>query len=410
MIDFEELRLFFKDEHIISSSDGEYNKLTLDLLSLGVKIGARTVFVDENNEIQVDNLYHPYDELPSSYTNLAFKVVDNGGKVKPHVMIKCSPAKILQGHNVFGSDNLRTATIEMLGLLSVSHPELCEYLDFSTAQIVNLDITYSAKLDNDTLVCKVLDYLRNVSNGSLRKSKMVYGSTVYWGSPNSKRLARKAYCKAIEYQRQLKKFKSMAKRGEPFAQRVFDVMSDKQIQDYMVGLLRLECRFKPLWLHEHGYSTNIWQLIQEQAKNDEMLVEMWKVANAPLFEALKGAEMKYKDDDKLLEMFREKLKSVTAKGNISYTRANNAFNFYCLLREFGWEEIKKRYSENAFYTNVRHLCSCGLSKSFLQNLHIEDAGKVVPFIKFVEIDFNNQCPSWWVEPVSQFENKLLKLA
>lgn len=410
MLDFEELRIFVKDEFVISSSDEKYHKFTGNVLDLGVKVGARTVFIDENGQVQTEDLYHPYDELPSSYTNLVFKFVEHGGALKPHILLKCSPAKIFQGHNVFGSDNLKQAAIEMLGLLATTHPQLYDILDISTAQIVNLDVTYSARLDNDTLVCKVLDYLRNVSNGSLRKSKMVYGSTVYWGSPNSKRLARKAYCKSIEYQHQLKKLKQRSRRGEAFAQRVIDAMNDDRIQQYMVGLLRLETRFKPVWLHENGIAINVWQLIQQQQNEPDLLTRIWKKANAPLFEALKGAEMKYKDDDSLLQTFRDKLETVTAKGKPSYTKANNAFNFYCLLREFGWESVKQRHTKATFHRNVAAITQCGFDKAFLQNLHTEQHGQVIPFMKFVEIDFNNQCPDWWREPVSQFDKPNLRVA
>lgn len=411
MLDFLELRAFVKDDLIISSSDNKYHKFTGNVLDLGVKIGARTVFLDEQGKIQTEDLYHPYDELPSSYTNLVFKFVEHANSLKPHVMLKCSPAKILQGHNVFGSDNIQTAVIEMLGLLATTHPDLYAILDLPSIEVVNIDVTYSAKLDNDRLVCKVLDFLRNVSNGSLRKSKLVYGSTVYWGSPNSKRLARKAYCKSIEYHHQLKKLKQRAKRGEAFAQRVIEAMLDERVQDYMIGLLRLECRFKPVWLHENGVSINIWELIQQQKDEPNLLQRIWKKANQPLFSALEGKEMKYSDDENLLEIFKEKLVTVTAKGKVSYTKANNAFNFYCLLREFGWESVKKRHTEPTFYRNVDNLTKCGFTKAHLQNLHDEQNGKVIPFIKFVEIDFNNQCPDWWREPVSQFEKPVnLKVA
>jgi II/X family phage/plasmid replication protein len=35
----------------------------------------------------------------------------------PYVQIKASPAKLLQGHNVFGSDNLESGAMEMIGFL-----------------------------------------------------------------------------------------------------------------------------------------------------------------------------------------------------------------------------------------------------------------------------------------------------
>lgn len=406
MLDFLELRLFVKDEFVISSSDEKYHKFTGNVLDLGVKVGARSVSRDESGNILTDDLYHPYDELPSSYTNLVFKFVQNGGVLKPHVMLKCSPAKILQGHNVFGSDNIRTAVIEMLGLLATTQPQLYNILDISTASVVNLDVTYSARLDNDNLVLKVLDYLRNVSNASLRKSKLVYGSTVYWGSPNSKRLARKAYCKSTEFFNQLKKLKQRAKRGEAFAQRVINAMSDERVQSFMVGLLRLECRFKPVWLYENGIPTNIWQLIQFQQSEPDVLKRIWKQANLPLFEALKGTEMQYTDDDKIKALIYQKLVYTDAKGKTRTAKATKAWHLYKLIRASGWETIKKEMSSSTFYDGVKYLAECGLSRSHLQNLHVSDAGKVVPFINFVQIDFDNQCPSWWVEPVSQFETSL----
>lgn len=291
MIDFVEMRLFVKDEYVISDRDSEQFLLSVDLLSLGLTVGARDVYIDEQGNTQHSVLYHPYDELPTSFTNVAFKLVHEG-KIKPHVMIKCSPAKIMQGHNVFGSDNLELGIFEMLGFLAESHSSLYNILDIENAQIVNLDVTYSARLKDDDQVIKVLDFLRKVSSGSLRKSKLVYGSTVYWGSPNSKRLARKAYCKAIEFMRQLAKLKKQAAKGEAFASRVIKIMDDPKLIQFMTGLLRLETRFKPVWLTEHNIPLNVFELIKYQHAHPNFLTEIWQLANKPLFEALEGHTMK----------------------------------------------------------------------------------------------------------------------
>ncbi|MCU4321916.1 phage/plasmid replication protein, II/X family, partial [Acinetobacter bereziniae] len=314
----------------------------------------------------------------------------------------CSPAKIMQGHNIFGSDNLELGIFEMLGFLAESNPKLYEILDIPNAQLVNLDVTYSARLKNDDQVLKVLDFLRNVSSGSLRKSKLVYGSTVYWGSPNSKRLARKAYCKSIEFQRQLKKLKKMASNGEVFAIRVIKAMEDPRVIEFMQGLLRLETRFKPLWLTEHNIPLNIFDLIKYQQLNPNFLTEIWQLANKPLFEALEGHTMKALDHDTVFGKICAVFDTYTKSGRLSQTKSRNVFNFFCALEMHGAETLKKKYSETQFYDYMKNLRACGFSKAYLQNLDSESKNNVIPFVQLVKIDFQNQVPEWYQEPVSRF--------
>ena len=401
MIDFVEMRLFVKDEYVISDRDSEQFLLAVDLLSLGLTVGARDVYIDEQGNTQHSVLYHPYDELPTSFTNVAFKLVHEG-KIKPHVMIKCSPAKIMQGHNVFGSDNLELGIFEMLGFLAESHPSLYNILDIENAQIVNLDVTYSARLKDDDQVIKVLDFLRKVSSGSLRKSKLVYGSTVYWGSPNSKRLARKAYCKSIEFMRQLEKLKKQAAKGEAFASRVIKIMDDPKLIQYMSGLLRLETRFKPVWLTEHNIPLNVFQLIKYQHAHPNFLTEIWQLANKPLFEALEGHTMKALDHDTVFSKICSQFDTFTKSGRLSQTKSRNIFNFFCALEMHGADVLKKKYSEAQYYRYIKDLRSCGFSKAYLQNLDSESKNNVIPFIQLVKIDFQNQVPDWYVEPISRF--------
>lgn len=56
------------------------------------------------------------------------------------------------------------------------------------------------------------------------------------------------------------------------------------------------------------------------------------------------------------------------------------------------------------------LIAAGYSKAFLQNLYIESKNNVIPFIKLVEINFENQVPPDFKEPVSTFNQRLLKIA
>ena len=405
MIDFIEMRLFVKDEFIISDRDGKHFLLSLNLLSLGVSIGSRDVYLDEYSNVQSSSLYHPYSELKTSFTNLAFKLMHEGS-IKPHVLIKCSPAKIMQGHNIFGSDNLEIGIFEMLGYLAEVNPDLYEILDIQSAQILNLDVTYSARLKDDDQVLKVLDFLRKVSSGSLRKSKKFFNETVYWGSENSKRLSRKAYCKAIEFLLQLKKLKKKAERGDLSAIRVVKVMEDHRLIEFMTGLLRLETRFKPLWLTEHNIPLNIFELIKYQQDNPNFLQEIWQLANKPLFEALEGHSMKALDHDTVFSKICSVFDTYTKSGRLSQTKSRNIFNFFCALEMHGASTLKIKYGKSQYYNYMSQLIECGFSKAYLQNLDSESKNNVIPFVQLVKIDFQNQLPSWYEEPVSRFAHNL----
>ncbi len=68
-----------------------------------IRMSARDVEFDiDTDSFDVSGLNHPYESLPSHWAGLAFKIYQGAGMSSAHVEIKASPAKILQGHNVFG--------------------------------------------------------------------------------------------------------------------------------------------------------------------------------------------------------------------------------------------------------------------------------------------------------------------
>ena len=151
-------------------------------------------------------------------------------------------------------------------------------------------------------------------------------------------------------------------------------------------------------------------MINYQNENPNLLTYLWRNSFNPIFETLKGQAMPYADDNQIYEMLKEKLVTITAKGKKSYTRANNAMNFYHLVRDVGLEEVKKRYSSSTFYDNLKNLTDAGLQKAWLQNLHTENKqGQVIPLVRFCHVDFANQAPADYVPPVSNFTN-LLEIA
>ena len=105
-----------------------------------------------------DHLYHPFESLPSSFTDLAFKVYDDSN-CYPCVELKCSPAKILQGHNVFGSTDIKLGATDMLMILQKTYPLLSKMLDIEACEVMELDTTYSARLESESIALQVMQFL-----------------------------------------------------------------------------------------------------------------------------------------------------------------------------------------------------------------------------------------------------------
>ncbi|MFW2003574.1 phage/plasmid replication protein, II/X family, partial [Acinetobacter ursingii] len=72
--------------------------------------------------------------------------------------------------------------------------------------------------------------------------------------------------------------------------------------------------------------------------------------------------------------------------------------------------VKQQISKAQFCKRIADLQACGFSKVFLQNLKSESKNNVVPFIKFLEIKFDQQVPEDFIEPKSSFNERLLRIA
>lgn len=108
MIDFLKLSIPFKTEHILVCKDGETSFLKETLIEIakrtGLKLRAGNVTFEIDGDLDVAELSHPYEAIPSHFGSLAMKVFNGSDRMKtpPYIELKASPAKLLQGHNVFG--------------------------------------------------------------------------------------------------------------------------------------------------------------------------------------------------------------------------------------------------------------------------------------------------------------------
>lgn len=393
----------FESSFYSVDAEGRYFFVDIDLHTIEIPLASRSVHKNDDGSISAAALFHPYESVPTHYTGMALKVFFDSG-YEPFVQIKASPAKLLQGHNVFGLDDIEQGAEEMIGFLHMAYPLLTKMLDWSRAWVSHIDVTYSAKLSDQTTAKKVLDFLANVSSGQTRLSNKRFDSSVYWGGQTSRLVNHKCYLKHDEFISQFEELKQLAKKNDKSAQRVVDVMSDSRLINWTVGLLRFESRLKKRWLERNGVPTNLYELIAFQKANPDLLQTLWTKATHGIFDAMRGQTVKLINDESVLEAISNSPVVVTNSGKVSQTRIRNIYSTYCLVREHGLEKLAEMLPKPTFYRHLSELCDCGFSKAFLQNLHDNKAKNVIPFMKLVEIDFSQQLPDWYESPVSQFKS------
>ncbi|HDU7906413.1 TPA: replication protein, partial [Acinetobacter baumannii] len=68
-----------------------------DIRDFGIPAATRHVSKTDDGQTITGELYHPYESLPSDYTDMAVKFYTNTMNTPPYVEIKASPLKLLQG-------------------------------------------------------------------------------------------------------------------------------------------------------------------------------------------------------------------------------------------------------------------------------------------------------------------------
>lgn len=355
---------------------------------------------DEQGNISYGLLKHPFESVPSSFASMAIKFnAVNVANTFPYVSLSASP-KILQGHNVYGGESVRNLASEMLALLQNYYPMFFACLDVRNTTISRIDSTYSVKLPSPRLIQPCIRFLSNISNGQRRndKDKRDFFNTVYWGGATTRYGNAVAYGKHCDVMREIKDLQSRVNRGCTQSASKLEIFTPELVA-WSECLLRFESRTKRRKLEQLGLPTNLWDFINHQSKNKGVLNLLWRMWFDPILNALEGDVMDDYDDSTVYDLCCDKLKTYTKAGKLSLTKANNAFNFYQLLKSNGWSDVKSRYSNNAFHTSVRSLVGIGIPRALLQNLN-NQVGETIPMVELISFDFSNQYPADYVPPIS----------
>jgi len=329
---------------------------------------------------------HNWESIPSSNDSLAFKVFDYYLKEDRHfyIEIKASPAKLMQGHNVFGSDDINACSMSLINTLLDQYPDLFSLLNMDTWTVEQVDVTYHSFADTESNALRFVNALSNVSNGQT-KSRTGYDGTVYFGKKNSRIRKIKVYCKNKEV---LHRIDEMKRKGDPKGLLKYH---NHDLVTYTQGMIRWEVTLKARWFERNNINNKLQNFIKEFNPK-----EAWMKAISPIFDALDGEVMKIINDEKVKILLRNSLQKTTKTGKTSYTLADSVYRTYRTIKAEGFVEAKSIMPVRTFQLHINHiLSSVGYSKAQLQSMTGQGLmGEVIPFTRFISVDFSSQFPEW----------------
>ena len=399
MLDFLRLAIPIIPTHVRSFDN--HHQFNGDIRDYGVPAATRHVSKTDDGQTITGDLYHPYEALPSDYTDMAVKFYTNTMNTVPYVELKASPLKLLQGHNVYGFESIELGAFHMLGMFFEAFPKLSGILDVDNTEVLALDTTYLFRLPHQNMVQPVLDYMANLASGHRKARQVKYDNYITWGN-DAASVRPKAYGKFEEVKSQLNKIQKQADKGCQRSRSLVIAMTNAL--PFANAVLRLEGRICKTYMTKNGIPSNLFELIKLQHERPDLLLHLWRVAFDPILDTMKGKYMNFSSDGEILDLLKSKLVTYTKTNKPSYTKANNAFKFYSLMRQVGLDATKKLYSEAQFYKCLNSLLECGVSKSHLQNLNKNPNGKVIPFVRMFELKMCDQMPSDYQIPVSQYHS------
>lgn len=341
---------------------------------------------------KLENEKTKYESLSSAHSGMAFKFFHNGMNCDPYVELKCSPAKLLQGHNLYGFDDMELSCNNMIALLSVAYPVFFGFLDLYTVEISEIDINYSTFIQDPYAKKAFLDHLKYVSNGHTKHRDANYATTCYFGKKNSRYKSLKCYSKFEEMENDALK---MDKQGFPESA---IIIRREALTDRAKGAVRFEATIKKRFLQMRGIPTDLIGLCRYLRNRPDTYRLLFNEAWEPIFKALRGHTMKRTNDNDIYDAIYTAHSTVQKNGSIGTVKVNRLFAFYQTVKIMGFEHVKSVSTSSTMSRNLNDLIVCGLSKSFIQNLHKESGCVVIQMSKYIEIDFSNQVPKDYVLP------------
>lgn len=345
-----------------------------------------------------------WDTISSGISGIAvgFFPEGNGFNKWPHVRIKASPAKILQGHNVFGSECLKQGLAQMWAMFAIAFPKIHAHLDIQNARVRYTDSTYSARI-SDFFSKKVFKLFESLATARQTVNSNYIDQGYLQLGQGSEYQRQKLYRK---HQEVLDDLKDAIKRRN---QERIDILSDQRLQDFARELHRFEATTGHRKFESLGIPTRLIEFVKfcdwfESVHKIPLCRYLWELAFNPLFDQIEGHTMKNVDDTHVKLKIDSAFIKVKDNGKVCKRKANAIYATYRAIKTEGYDTLVAEKS-STFFRNVAHLEEIGLSRSFLKSLDPQrPTENIVPFVQLIKIDFSNQRPDWYVEPRAGFSN------
>lgn len=315
----------------------------------------------------------------------------------PCVNIKASPAKILQGHNVFGSECPKQGIAQMFANLRIAFPAIYDHLDIVNAEIRYTDSTYSARI-RDFFSGKVFAMFESLATARTKINKHTDYLQLGKGSEYQRQ---KLYKKLQEV---LADLADARKCRNDFR---INILSDQRLLDFATDLHRFEATTGHRKFQSLGIPTKLTEFIKF---NDWFLAVhkiplcryLWELSFNPLFAQFEGHTMKNVDDSHVKLKIEAKFTRVKDNGRVCKRLANAVWNTYCDIKREGYDTLSRIHNQT-FFRNVKHLEEAGLSRAFLKSLDPhKPESNVIAMVQIIKIDFRAQRPEWYVEPMAGY--------
>lgn len=345
---------------------------------LPFKKGAKEIYTDENGKLCADDIYCPWESLGTDHGGLALKAFHQGNGMLPwpYLEIKCSPAKLVQAHNVYGTDDPAPCVHNMLTVLATHYPDLVfadnfvgsrSTLDMAEARITEIDITYSVRVPSESHRRALITVLSKTSQGQTKNRGDSYQTTVYFGSKNSRLKKIKVYLKGPEIDNDFenRKRKKM-------------VLPHSSVVAAAQELVRFELTIKKDWFERRRIPTRLAEFIEYFSSDVREIRSVYNEGMKDLFKSMSGEVMTVTDEKKvfvLLEKFHGDTRGRVAR----------LMGFYQALKSVGFDDLKKQYPERTFRRYVKELEMCGFGRAHLCSLHVTKGNTVVHFPTIVEL-------------------------
>lgn len=364
----------------------------------GCKLAAGSVDKDESGNTTVHRLYHPFESIPSSNSSLAFKIRPGGHNYFPHVELNASPAKLLTGQNVYGTADFEKCISALLYVFFSTFPGIDEVLDYHLAEVTQMDFTYSAMVENLFIAKQIVQALRHVSAGQIRSSRETYETSVLWNAGSS-HCVREVYLKHFEVKRQIERL-TKAQKQSPQDYQAFQLeqLTKPDVQSFALNAVRFEAKCKKRMFKRLNIPTRVTDLISyAESFEGDLAQHMWKLSFNDIFDTFEGSDVNVYDDEQVLDALKARYQTVTKTGKVNYSKALRIMRFFRSIRNEGFDQVKETTPKQSFYRNLAELSEI-VPRATLQNMHTV-TNNVVPLIRLVNVDFANQHPVGWKEPL-----------